>query len=214
MPRFAIDGLARDFVPIKTFRAAHNLPESFGVALFEPKDFTGLGSIDRAGAALNTVRAAVLAALPERMAANDWLNVLPGLARLFESKLYEINHEVGLREPEIGFAVSGFLDVLQAVAYAVIRARASGAPPPTFERVYAGWLDGSIRVSQTVHRYAHEGAEWSIRVITNAYGRAGMIIEAGEATYYVYDGALACPAEGFMARLLAEVAARMVGASH
>jgi hypothetical protein len=50
MMKLLIDGISHTFMPIRAFRTAHNLPPEFGVALFEPKDYTGLGSINRAGA--------------------------------------------------------------------------------------------------------------------------------------------------------------------
>src|SRR5262245_64156367 len=93
-----IDGQPREFTPIKDFRAAHDLPPEFGVALFEPKDYAGLGRIDRAGAELNGVRAALLDALPTQIKAPSWLSFLPDYARLFEAKLYEINAQVGLKD--------------------------------------------------------------------------------------------------------------------
>ncbi len=50
---------------------------------------------------------------------------------------------------------------------------------------------------------------WSIRLIAHAYGRAELIVETPNATYYVHDPALGCPAEGFMASLLMEVYEKM-----
>src|SRR5215468_10465901 len=107
-----INGEAHQLVPIKDFRLAFDLPPEFGVALFELKDYAGLGRIDRAGADLNNVRAALLDALPDHMTAPGWLTFLPDYARFFESKLYEINAQVGLKDVEIEFAVAGLSDVL------------------------------------------------------------------------------------------------------
>ena len=62
---------------------------------------------------------------------------------------------------------------------------------------------------------------WSIALIKRAAAEvnkdiglldakvADAIIQAGDETYAVYDPALACPVEGFMSGLLAEVAAHM-----
>jgi hypothetical protein len=200
-----IDGARRALIPIRVFRAAHGLPDRFGVALFEPKDFTGLGRIDTAGAALNSVRAAVLAALPPAGMPQMWQAALPALRDLFAARLREINPEVGLREVEIDFAVAGFADVCEAVLWAALSARASRRAPPSFREVYADWLDSTVRVSQTVHEYTHRGETWRVRVVHHAYGRAGLVVETAAETHYVADGALACPAEGFMTGLLGEV---------
>jgi hypothetical protein len=207
--RLTIDGQLRAFIPIKQFRAEYGLPVEFGVSLFEPKEWEGLGRIDRAGAELNRVRAAVLAALPASLSPSGWLSFLPDLSRLFENKLWEINPQVGLKDVEIEFAVGGFSDVCQAMGYALLRAQAAGEPGPDFNRVYADWLDSTTRVFSQVHPYTHEGETWQVQIVAHAYGRAGLLIQTPTTTHYVHDAALGCPAEGFMAALLAEVCAGM-----
>jgi len=206
-----IDGLSYTFTPVKDFRAAHNLPPEFGVSYFAPKDYSGLGRIDRAGAELNSVREAVLSALPEKIPAVQWLSVLPDLTQLFQNKLYEINPQVGLKDVEIEYAVSGFSDVCQAYAYALVRAHAAHQPTPDFRVVYTDWLSGTARIFAEEYPYLHQGQQWNIRIVAHSYGRIGLLIQAGETTHAVYDPALACPAEGFMTVLLGEVAARMAG---
>ena len=204
--RLTIEAVPRSFVPIKSFREAHHLPPEFGVALFEPKDYTGLGRIDQAGMELNGVRAAVLAAIPPNLTLQSWLAFIPDLTRRFTDQLYAINPRVNLHDVEIEFAAAGFADVCQAVVYALLRAR--DAPAPSFEAIYGDWLDQTARVSQTIHLY---GA-WQVQIITHAYGRAGLIVRMESETAYVQDAALACPAEGYMAALLAEVAAQIMRA--
>ncbi|MBI1259189.1 MAG: hypothetical protein GC204_17095 [Chloroflexi bacterium] len=204
--RLTIDGAAHTFIPIKSFRDAHKLPPEFGVALFEPKDYSGLGRIDQAGAELNGVRTAVLAAIPASLWPQQWLTFIPELTRLFTDQLYAINNKVKLHDVEIEFAAAGFADVCQAVVYALLRTR--GDMPP-FEAIYGDWLDQTVRVSQTVHRYG----DWQVQIVTHAYGRAGLIVQTDAETVYVQDAALGCPAEGYMAALLADVAARIVNAS-
>jgi hypothetical protein len=211
--RLILEGEARAFIPIKTFRADHELPASFGVALFEPKDFTGLGSIDGAGAQLNTVREAVLNALPAQMSASDWLTFLPQLTALFKNELYSVNDAIHLHDVEIDFAAGGFGDVCHAFAYALLRARAESKPPPVFETVYGEWLNSTTRVSQTVYPYTHHEQEWHIHIVTHAYGRAGMIVATPAGTCYVHDATIGCPAEGFMGALLKEVTERIVSAT-
>lgn len=211
--RLLLEGEVCSFTPVKVFRAEHGLPATFGVTLFEPKDFTGLGSIDGAGAQLNTVREAVLNAMPARMNAADWLTFLPQLTALFKNELYRINDAVKLHDVEIDFAAGGFGDVCQAFAYALLRARAENKPTPAFETVYADWLNSTARISQTVYTYTHHQQEWRIRIVTHAYGRAGMIVTTPETTYYVHDASIGCPAEGFMAALLKDVVERITAAT-
>jgi hypothetical protein len=204
--RLTIEGVPRDFTPIKSFREAYHLPPEFGVALFEPKDYGGLGQIDQAGAELNGVRSAVLAAIPALLSLQDWLSFIPDLTRLFTHQLYAINPKVKLHDVEIEFAAAGFADVCQAVIYERLRNR--GDTPLPFEAIYVGWLDQTARVSQTVHPYVG----WRVQIVTHAYGRAGLIVQMEAETAYVQDAALGCPAEGYMAALLAEVAARIMAA--
>lgn len=211
--RLSIEGESHEFIPIKEFRAQYSLPPEFGVALFEPKDYTGLGRIDRAGAELNAVRQIVLNAIPARMPLQGWMGFLPQLTRLFQRQLYEINPQVGLKDVEIDFAVAGFGDVCQALLYALLRARAEDTSVPAFHQVYGEWLNSSIRVFGEVYDYAHQEQTWRVRLLAHAYGRAGLIVDTGDAAHYVYDPALACPAEGYMAALLSEVAERMLVAT-
>jgi len=214
-----LDGQPRDLIPIRDFRTAHDLLPDFGVAWFEQKDYTGLGRIDRAGAELNGVRAALLDALPSTLPATGWLAFLPGYARLFEDRLYAINEQVGLKAAEIEFAVAGLSDVLHHVAYALIR---GVTPPPQgegikveiwFRRVYAEWLDNSVKVFSQVYPYQHRGQSWGVQIFAHAYGRAGLVVRAGDETHYLYDPALGCPAEGFMAMLVADISAQMLAAT-
>jgi hypothetical protein len=197
----------RDWIDIRRFRADHSLPENFGVALFEPKDTAGLGRIDGAGMEMNRLRADLVAAVPPRVTPADLLTAVDALADRFRAGLEAINPIIGLREPEIDFAVYGLADVLRAWAYALIQAAAQKSPPPDFGAVYDGWLAGSIRVSTREHAYPHGGRVWTIRVLNSAYGRAGLRVETGQQTVAVRETSLACPAEGYMAALLAEIAA-------
>jgi hypothetical protein len=205
--RLTIEGAARNFTPIKGFREAYHLPPEFGVGLFEPKDYGGLGRIDQAGAELNGVRTAVLAAVPALLPLQEWLSFIPDLTRLFSNQLYAINSKVKLHDVEIDFAAAGFADVCQAVVYARLRVR--DETPLPFEAIYRGWLDQTARVSQTVHLYSN----WRVQIVTHAYGRAGLIVQMESETAYVQDAALGCPAEGYMAALLADVAAQIMIAS-
>jgi hypothetical protein len=211
--RLTIEGQIHDFIPIKEFRARFDLPLAFGVALFEPKDYAGLGRIDRAGAELNTVRQTVLEAIPDRMPLQNGMAFLSELTALFQRKLYDINPHVGLKDVEIEFAVAGFGDVCQALLYALLRARAGGNPLPDFHQLYGEWLDSSVRIFGETYEYTHAGQTWRVRLLAHAYGRAGLIVDTGAETHYVYDPSLGCPAEGYMAALLSDVAERIIAAT-
>ena len=211
--QLVIDNELRRFVPIKSFRETFDLPDTFGVAMFEPKDFRGLGKIESAGPELNFVRRAVLDAIPTEMPLHAWLAYLPNLSRLLENKLHEVNADIGLKSVEIDYAVSGFEDVLQSLLYAMIRARSAGEPTPQFMSIYTTWLNDSVKISSKVHSYIHKGATWAVQVVNNAYGRVGLIVWMDDDTHYVRDVRLGCPAEGFMVTLLSDVAARIIVAT-
>ncbi len=198
---------------MRVFRAVYALPETFTITLFEPKDYSGLGRIDAAGAALHALSQTVLAAAPANLSPTAWIDQVDRLARVFEAALVGINDQIGLRPAEVGFAVAGFADVCRAYAYALIRAAAASEPPPNFIVVYGAWLNDSTRIGGMVYPYNHPqtGDTWRIQMILNAYGRVGLRVAIGAGVHYVLDTSLACPAEGFMVGLLREVAARMAG---
>lgn len=205
-----IYGDLQTFVSLDTFQQEHGLPDDFGVAHFQPKDWQGLGKIDHAQADMNRLRQYVLDAIPTQVAVTDWLAHLPMLAAAFESALHEANAHVGLKEQEIAFAVAGFGDVCSAYAFELVRAKMTASAPPDFSRLYAEWLYGTVGVGGTIYDYVHHGQTWRVRVITHAYGRVGLMIETPSAVYYVADKGLACPAESFMQSMLQAVAQHMM----
>jgi hypothetical protein len=205
--RLIIQGSLHEFIPIKQFRQQQQLPDDFGVAWFEPKDFTGLAALDHAGTALNHVRQHVLAALPTSIKVTQLPSVLDRLQQRFQSELNAINDQVGLKEVEIEYAVAGFADVNQALLYELLRQPKTSAAKPDFAIIYRTWLNHSVRVSSTIHAMTHNQCHWSIQIVNHAYGRVGLIIHIeNDQTYYVQDSTYTCPAEGFMFTLLAELA--------
>jgi hypothetical protein len=204
-----IDDLPCDFIPLKTFRQQYGLPPEFGIALFEPKDFSGLAVLDAAGAEMNALRQVVLDAIPARLTTAALLPCCDRLRDLFAATLTRINPVIGLKPEELGFAVAGFDDMTRTLAYALLRARAARQPLPAFAAVYADWLHQSVRVSARQHEYVHEGQRWQVQMIQHVYGRVGLKIVIDSATLYVADARVACPAEGFMQGLLAEVGDRL-----
>lgn len=210
--RLLIDGELRALEPLHEFRAAHGLPADFSVAYFAPKEYEGLGRIEEGGAALSALRTALLAAIPAQIGLTGLLDAVDDLVGRFEALLRAANDQIGLREPEIEFAVSGFADVLHDWAYALIQARALKAEPPAFMARYASWLMQTLRISQAAQPYTHRGETWQVQVISHAYGRIGLRITTPSQVCYVQDAALACPAEGFMQRLLASSAEKIAAA--
>ena len=204
-----IEGSLRKLTPLRDFREQYALPQTFGVAHFEPKDYTGLAHIDTAGSELNGVRQVVLSAVPKRITAPDAINAITHLRDMFHQQLLAINARVELKAVEIDYAVSGFEDVCLAVVYAHLRAASTHAPVPPFMQVYGQWFHDGVRVSSRIHPYTHDGETWQIRIINSPYGRAGLIVDTGDDKHYVLDTALGCPAEGYMLTLLRDVADKL-----
>lgn len=209
MRTITLYGKTHTLIPIRVFRAQHGLPDNFGVACFEPKDYTGLAAINQASAELQSLRDCVLQDVPSPPPLMSLLSHVDRLQEKFETELREINPRIGLGEPEIEFAVAGFGDVCRAWAYALIRAR--GGTQPDFATVYMEWLNDSVRISSQAHTYHHHSDAWTICVLNTIYGRIGLEIETPDSTLYIADAIYACPADGFMASLLQEVAERLVG---
>jgi hypothetical protein len=212
MHEWLIDGEHLTPIPLKTFIGHYGLAADFGVSAFSTKDYAGLGRIDAAGAALNTLRETVLQRVPARCTVTSLLNTVDDLGRHFEQHLRQINPVVGLREPEIEFAVAGFRDVLSQFAYALVQAHLTHGPRPDFSRSYHDWLMSTLRCFEERHLLQVAGQDAVVQVVAHAYGRVGLLIRRGDQTDAIYDPALACPAEGFMTVLVAAVASRMVDA--
>src|SRR5690348_1722804 len=146
-----IDNAEREIILIKDFRHAHALPENFGVALFEPKDFAGLGALEQAGHDMNDLRQGLLDLLPLSISKMDLLELVEGQQASIRAGLYSINDKIGLKPEEVEFAAAGFGDMLRTWVYALF------AKKTDFKAIYHQWLSDSIRVSQDVHHYSHNG---------------------------------------------------------
>ena len=208
MRTITLNSQSHSLIPIHTFRAQHNLPQSFGVSMFEPKDYTGLAALDQVGADLQSLRSCVLVAVPITPARMDLPSSVDRLQEAFEVELRTINFRIGLREPEIEFAVAGFGDVCRTWAYALIRGRGT---PLDFASVYMEWVNASIRISSQEHIYMVHGETWCVRILNAIYGRIGLEVKTPDETLYIADSIYACPVEGFMSTLLQEVAERLIG---
>lgn len=213
MMTLRVNGQLQTFEPLADFRDRYGLPDTFGVNTFQPKDWAGLGEIAPAESGLPRLRQRVVEAVPQEVAATDWLVQVPELAAAFEQALHEANAHIGLKAEEIAFAVNGFGDVCSAYAFALARATMMGTEASPFDTVYTDWLYGTVSLGGTDYTYAYRGQTWHIRVVLHAYGRVGLRIENRDGVHFVMDKTLACPAEGFMYLLLREVGAQMLAAT-
>lgn len=208
--QLTINGVTQHFMPIRQFRQQHNLPEGFGMAAFQPKDFEGLARLDAAGPALGQLRAAVLDSIPQQLSLGELSAFLEQLGLLFRSELYTINDRIGLQEAEVEFAAAGFSDMNQQLLYALLRQQAGG-PAPDFVRLYREWIDQTVRVAAE-QPYTEGGRDWRVQVVYHVYGRAGLLVHMDGETAAVQDGVYLCPAEGFMAALLHDTAGLLLTA--
>lgn len=200
--KFIIDKVEQEFIPIKAFRNQYKLPQSFGVSQFEPKNYNGLGSLDKAGTNLNELRDHILQLIPDKITLSKLMSFIDHIQFQFQTDLFNINDAIALKDVEIEFAVAGFGDVLRRMIYQMIPARANQQEMPSFESIYYGWVNDSIRVSSQIHEVEHHGETWQLQVINQVYGRVGLKIVMEDNVIYVADGIYLCPAEGFMYTLL------------
>lgn len=203
--KLRIDSVEHEFIPIKDFRHTHNLPNTFGIVQFEPKNYEGLGSLDDAGAPMNELREHVLQLIPDTVTIQELMQFIDHIQLQFQTDFFNINESIALKDVEIEFATAGFGDVLRAMMYKMIPAIASKGDMPSFDRIYFGWVNDSVRVSSQVHEVQHNNETWKIQVVNHIYGRAGLRIDNGDDIIYVADGSYLCPADGFMYMLLKDV---------
>lgn len=197
------------WISVQEFRAVHKLPDDFGLAMFAPKNFANLGSIDRAGDALHQLRERVIEHIPVQTPPHGWIAFGLQLQLHFHRLLSEINPLVGLRSSEIEYASAGFGDVIQAYLHALLKAHVTGQSMPDFRMIYHQWLGHSVLVSSVSFRYEYQEQPWTVRLVKNNYGLTGMVIDTQASTYYVNDPVYLCPAAGFMTRLLQDCARRL-----
>lgn len=202
-----------EFIPIQVFREHYGLDKRFSITLFEPKEWQGLGSLDKAGDLLSTLQRNMIARVPKKLSPTDLLGQVDVLTRGFRQELNLANASIGLRDVEVDFATAGFGDVLQATAYYLFQLSMTHRGNPatlknafSFFQVYQDWLDASVRLSANTWTHYHSNLEFTLQVVYYAYGRVGMQITMRDELSYIYDGALACPAAGFMAVLTEKIA--------
>jgi len=203
-------------ISLEAFRAQFELPDTFGVAEFEPKNWVGLGSMDGAGQGLKRVEQAVLNMLPGQVSPAHLLDLGDGLSTRFYQELKIANQEIGLSPVEVEFAVAGFKDVLQGISYQLIQQyKLPGDPLQNLseafdvEKIYQDWMQANTQVSGTTHTYPHGDRVFACRVMYDPYGRLGLLVEVEGLTFHVLDTSLACPAANFMHRLLTQVGNRI-----
>jgi hypothetical protein len=213
--RLEIDGEWHDLVPLAAFRTRFQLPQNFGIALFEPKDYTGLGCLSHAGDALQRLQHETLTSISSNLQWIDLFQVLNLAQQAFETALVAVNPSVGLRPVEIDFAVSGFDDLCQRFSYELIRLNALHLPisddlPQT---IYHDWLNSSVRVSSQKHIYSHQGMVWQLQILNTIYGRVGFRVQLpDDEMVYVHDSLYTCPADDFMLRLFMQLTKKVIEA--
>lgn len=217
--KLTVNGMERTFIPMAQARQHWSLPPEFSVALFEPKEWSGLGTMSGAREELALARRNVEAAVPDTVAPQALHITCEGLARRFDHELTVANTAIGLRADEVEFAVSGFANILQSFANALLRTRfipthheEETVPSANFDEIYREWLNSTTRVSYQTHFYDGAAQPMGIRVVYNAYGRVGLEIVVNDQMHYVADPALACPASRYMYELTESVAARLAAA--
>ena len=189
------------------------MPDSFNIGCFEPKNWEGLGSIEGAGPVLVAIKQQVTEAVAPKIELPHLMGAVDELTYVFRQELATANEQIGLRPSEFDFAVSGFNDVIQAVAYRLVQL-AHTYPDNSariqdefdFSEVYQTWLNDSTGVFSTVHVYDHDGARFEVRMVYNAYGRVGLQVQVSDEVYYVVDMTMACPASNYMRDLYGDVA--------
>jgi hypothetical protein len=201
-----IDGQPRVFVPIRQFRRLNQLPDDFGVPLFRWKENAAVSGFAHVQDNLHQVRAAVLRTLLQGKANLSWLSFALKLELVLRKRLLELTTESGLSLMEAEFTAACFGDLCSTYVHSCLRARASERSIPYFQSVYLDWLSETVRISQLVHCYVHEGALWRIQVVTHVFGRVGLIVDTAEDVHYVEDNQEANPAARFLVSLLLEAA--------
>lgn len=198
-----IDGAYRELIPSKHYRTAHDLPASFGVAMFEPKPDVDLASLDHTPPdALQSIRQRTLNTVKKGLSPSQIIDHITDLSVTFQSALTDVNDQIGLKAVEIEFAVSGFDDCLRRWGYGLLMADA-----PSWETVYAQWVMDSVQVAGRIFSYP---PNFKIQIISTVYGRIGLRVQHMGGVDYVLDRAHICPAEGFMTHLLRDVAQALI----
>lgn len=212
-----IDNHPRAFISLQTFRTRWRLPDDFTIACFEPKEWTGLGSVEGSGQALAAIKHCVLEVVPALVQVSNLMPLVGILSTIFRRELETANEQIGLRQVEIDFAVAGFHDLLQTIVYRLIQLvhmcqkdMVQVRSQFDFSEIYLTWLSDSVRIGTRVHTYVNGEQPFEVRIIYNAYGRVGLEVLAVDGErYFVVDMSLACPASGYMETLAEQVAQKL-----
>jgi hypothetical protein len=207
-----IDGQPHAFTPIQQFRDEYGLSAAFGVGRFLQDSRVKRGSMDSAGPSLGALREHVLRAVPAAPPETGWMTSVMLLQHEFQRQLVLANSAIGLQRSEIEFAVMGFAEVSQAFVSQALRAVSEGRPVPDFQMVYQDWLNTTCIVSHPFTYTRGSDTAWLVRVVHNAYGACGLVVQMPHDTRCLSDFSQFCPAESFMRALLRDVGAGYVQA--
>ncbi len=214
--QLTIKGQPQTFIPIKTFRNQWDLPDEFQVDYFEPKMWSGLGSMEGSGPALTAMRQSVLETISDEVTFDNLLNVVDLLTDNCRYQFEQANQQMGLRLHDVGFAMAGFEDVMRGVAYDLLRLKhiyhddlAQIRQNFNFKLVYNNWLADSVRLSATINSYQNNNQLFEVCIVNHIYGRVGLEVRIANEVYYVTDKTLACPGENYMEELCQAIAQTM-----
>ena len=206
----------QQLIPIQIFRQTWHLPDKFGLPFFEPEDRQDLGNMEQAGPALNELKDMVLQALPNKTGLDELFAEVSRLAAYFQFALETVNPQIGLRQPEIDFARSGFEDILQGAVDQLVRLGHTHRTQPElidqqfdYDEIYQTWLNDATRVATETKQFEHNGQTFIVHIVYNPYGRIGLEVQVNGEMYYVADPRLACPAASFMKTLCQAVAQQL-----
>lgn len=204
-----IDGQPRPFMAVEQFRQLHHLPDDFGVSRFgwiQPPAHKRLAHVRDQ---FRELRDAVMRIVLHGNTSPDWMSFGLKLELVFRQRLLALSPVLELSPFEVDHFAGCFGDLCRSYIYYCLCARESQVSIPLFQAVYVEWLSKTTWISPMVQSYWHEGQQWRIQVITNAFGHAGLIIQAESETYFVEHVVEHNPTYRFVISLAVEVAARL-----
>ena len=201
-------GQPRPLVAVETFRATHDLPERFGVALFESEaEKIAYHPIWSRQAILQALHEVLTTAVPAHIPLPQ-LNQLPQmLALIFQNELISRGGDTELLRDDVEQVATDLQNILEPAAYKLIELYYQNKQDKTvvaekFDMlaIYQEVLDSTVQLSTAVFDYPHQDEMWQVQLIYTVYGTLGLhITTAVDTHHYVADLAHAFPAHQFLA---------------
>ncbi len=206
--RLTFAGQPRPLVSLETFRAAHDLPETFGVALFESEAETiAYHPIWSRQAILQALHEVLTTAVPHRIPLPQLTQLPQMLALLFQNELIIRGGDTELLRDDVEQVGTDLQNILEPAAYKLIElyyqnGQDNTAVAEKFDMlaIYQEVLDSTVQLSTAVYEYPHQGEMWQVHLIYTVYGTLGLhITTAVDTHHYVADPIHAFPAHHFLA---------------